>query len=238
MRLHTNRYAAAAVKAPLVDDVAGAQALDVAAPDKAVSAVPTVPTVSPLRPMNAVMPQGNARAVQVAEVTAVEALGARQALTSMRTLQTFSYSVNLLFCRSDVSYYITLSQDGKLWRALHATEVEAAESAFRRFEEQAVQLADVELRCAHLEAQNERAEALIAASEAQAEQLRHDLERHAEQAQLVNNRQQQARKDVAQLEMQRVASQARLNKAMRQLHQLCVTSNERIPHLSGRRTEL
>jgi hypothetical protein len=229
-----DRFAAAAVKAPLVDDLVGTESQDIV---QQVQATPTVPTVSPLRPMNAVMPQGSARAVQIAEVSAVEALGTRQALTSMRTLQTFSYSVNLLFCRSDVSFYITLSQEGTLWRALRATELDAAESAFRRLEEQAVRLADVEVRYAQLEAQNERAEAMIAESEAQAEQLRNDLERHAEQTQLVNSRQQQARKEVAQLEMQRVASQARLNKAMRQLHQLSVASNERIPHLNSRRTE-
>lgn len=234
MRLHMDKYAATAVKIPLVDDVDGTESVEVAAPDEGPAAMPTV---APLRSLNAAMPQGSARAVQVAEVRAVEALGTRQALRSLRTLQTFSYSVNLLFCRSDVSFYITLSQEGKLWRALHATDLDAAESAFRRFEEQAVRLADVELRYAQLEAQNERAEALIAASEAQAEQLRHDLERHAEQTQLVNSRQQLARKEVAQLEMQRVTSQARLNKAMRQLHQLTVSSNERIPHLTSRRTE-
>lgn len=110
-------------------------------------------------------------------------------------------------------------------------------AAFRHFDEQAIRLADVELRHAQLEAQNEHVEAMVAASEAQAEQLRNDLERHAEQTQLVNNRQQEIRKEVAQLEMQRVASQARLNKALRDIHQLRATSNERIPHLFTRRTE-
>ena len=234
MRLQMNKYAAAAAKATLVDEVVGAEPSDNVPPD---TVVREAPTVSPLRPVNAVMPQSSARALQTAEVNAVEVLDARQALKTLRTLQTFSYSVNLMFCRSEVSYYITLSHEGKLWRALRATDLDAAESAFRRYEEQAIGLADVEVRYAQLEAQNERAEAMIAASEAQAEQLRNDLERHAEQTQLVNTRQQQARKDVAQLEMQRVTSQARLNKAMRQLHQLCVQSNERIPHMTSRRIE-
>jgi hypothetical protein len=183
------------------------------------------------------MPQGSTRAVQTAEVAAVEALGARQALMPLRTLQTFSYSVNLLFCRSDLSYYVTLCQEGKLWRALHATELDPAEAAFRHFEDQAIRLADVELKHAQLQAQNEHVEAMVATSEAQAEQLRNDLERHAEQTQFVNSRQQEVRREVAQLEMHRVASQARLNKALRQIHQLRATSNERIPHLSTRRTE-
>jgi hypothetical protein len=230
-----SRYAVETARDALVDDVLGTHTASELAPVE--DAAPAAPSASPLRPVNAVMPQGTARSVQTAEVAAVEALGARQALVPLRALQTFSYSVNLLFCRSDLSYYVTLCQEGKLWRALHATEFDPAEAAFRHFEDQAIRLADVELRHAQLQAQNEHVEAMVATTEAQAEQLRNDIERHAEQTQFVNSRQQEVRKEVAQLEMHRLASQARLNKALRQIHQLRATSNERIPHLSTRRTE-
>jgi hypothetical protein len=236
MKLYMNRYAAETVKDALVDEVP-----DAAPPVNPVppeEAEPThTPTVSPLRPINAVMPHGTARSAQPAEIAAVEALCANHVLTQLRTLQTFAYSVDLLFHSAELSYYVTLSQDGKLWRALHATELDTAEAAFRHFEEQAMRLADVELRHLQLQAQNEHIEAMAAASEAQAQQLRHDLERHAEQTQFVNNQQQQARKEVAQLEAQRIAAQARLNKVLRQMHQLRVTSNERIPHPHCRRTD-
>jgi hypothetical protein len=42
------------------------------------------------------------------------------------------------------------------------------------------------------------------------------------------------RKEVSQLEAQRVAAQAHLNKAHRQMQQLNLTSNEAIPHLPTR----
>lgn len=236
MKLYLNKYAAETVKDTLIDEVPGA--VQPSHPTPQEDAGPTnTPTVSPLRPLNAVLPHGTARSAQPAEIAAVEALGANHALTLIRTLNTFSYSVELLFHNAELAYYVTLSQDGNLWRALHAAELDTAEAAFRHFEEQAMRLADVELKHIQLEAQNEHIEAMAVASEAQARQLREDLERHAEQTQYVNNHQQQARKDVAQLEAQRIAAQARLNKALRQMHQLRVTSNERLPHPHCRRTE-
>lgn len=62
----------------------------------------------------AVMPHGTARSAQPAEIAAVEALSARHALTPLRTLHTFSYSVDMLFHSAELSYYVTLSQHGKL----------------------------------------------------------------------------------------------------------------------------
>ncbi|MGN6651618.1 DUF2968 domain-containing protein [Trinickia sp.] len=235
MKLYLNKSAAETVKDTLVDDVPAAVEPTNVPHDEA--GLLNTPTLSPLRPMNAVMPHGSARAAQPAEIAAVEALSASHALTLLRTLNTFSYSVDLLFHSAELSYYVTLSQDGNLWRALHAAELDTAEAAFRHFEDLATRLADVELKHIQLQAQNEHIEAMAAASEAQAQQLRDDLERHAEQTQFVNNQQQQARKEVAQLEAQRIAAQARLNKALRQMHQLRVTSNERLPHPHCRRTD-
>ncbi|QVN21302.1 DUF2968 domain-containing protein [Burkholderia pyrrocinia] len=200
-------------------------------------ATPVAQAVSPLRPANAATPQGASRMVQAVEIATIEALSAQQALISFRTLQAFSYSANLLFHHTALSYYITLSQDGRLWRALHADDFESAEAAFRSFEEQAVRLADAELRRAYLEAQNRQFAAAIEASEALAERLRNDLESHAAQTQLVTTRQQHLRKEVAQLEMQRAGAKAHLNKTSRQIHQLRAASNELVPHLTKRRAE-
>jgi len=85
-----------------------------------------------------------------------------------------------------------------------------------------------------LAAQNEQLARMIAESEAQAERLRCDLQRNTVQEQAVSGRMHQVRKEVAQLEAQRVAAQAQLNKAHRQIHQLNLTSNEGVPHLPGR----
>jgi hypothetical protein len=75
---------------------------------------------------------------------------------------------------------------------------------------------------------------MIARSDAQAERLRIDLQRRSAQDQAASNRQHQVRKEVSQREAQRVAAQAHLNKAHRQVQQLNMTSNEAIPHLPTR----
>ncbi|MDF3084921.1 DUF2968 domain-containing protein [Burkholderia sola] len=234
MKLHIRRPPTAGVETGAVDTAYAA--MEVSEQTDAFSAAAN--TAQPLGRASAVLPQGSSRVVQTAEIAEVEAMMTRDALTTIRTLQTFSYVVSLLLYRTELSYYITLSQDGRIWRALNATEFESAEVAFRHFEEQAVRLADIELRRAQLEAQNKQLVAMIEESEAQAERLRTDLDNHLEQTQLVNNRQQQVRKEVAQLEAQRLASQAQLNKVVRLIQQLRASSNERIPNLIVRRIDI
>jgi hypothetical protein len=190
--------------------------------------------VTTLRPVPAVPTQVIGRGVQIADTADIEWLTEEDALTPFRVFRSFSYSVSLLFHAKELAYYVALYQDGSLWRALKAADLEAAESAFHHFEDQATRLSDGETRRAQLEAHNEHLARLIARSEAQAERLRSDLQRRGVQEQAVSTRQNQTRKDVSQLEAQRVAAQAHLNKAHRQIHQLNLTSNEWIPHLPNR----
>ncbi|WP_027800865.1 DUF2968 domain-containing protein [Paraburkholderia dilworthii] len=187
-----------------------------------------------LRPVQAVPSQVSARGVQIANTAEVEWLAEEEALTPFRVFRSFAYSVSLLFHAKELVYYIALYQDGALWRALKAADLEAAEAAFHHFEDQATRLSDCETRRAQLEAQNEQLARMIARSEAQAERLRSDLQRRGAQEQAASNRQHQVRKEVAQLEAQRVAAQAHLNKAHRQMQQLSLASNEAIPHLPTR----
>ncbi|MFM0641786.1 DUF2968 domain-containing protein [Paraburkholderia metrosideri] len=190
--------------------------------------------VTTLRPVPVVPSQVSARGVQMADTAEIEWLAEEEALTPFRVFRSFAYSVSLLFHAKELTYYVALYQDGSLWRALKAADLEAAEAAFHHFEEQATRLSDGETRRAQLEAQNEQLARMIARSEAQAERLRTDLQRRGAQEQTVSNRQHQLHKEVSQLEAQRVAAQARLNKAHRQIHQLNLTSNEGIPHLPNR----
>ncbi|MEW6341043.1 MAG: DUF2968 domain-containing protein [Paraburkholderia sp.] len=202
----------------------------------AVHAEPAEPArpVTTLRPVPVVPSQVSGRAVQMADTTEVEWLAEEEALTPFRVFRTFDYSVSLLFHARELTYYVALYQDGTLWRALKAADLDAAEAAFHHFEEQATRLSEGETRRAQLAAQNEQLARMIAQSESQAERLRCDLQRNATQEQAVSGRQHQVRKEVAQLEAQRVAAQAQLNKAHRQIHQLNLTSNEGVPHLPGR----
>ncbi|ABE33778.1 hypothetical protein DR64_4538 [Paraburkholderia xenovorans LB400] len=210
---------------------AGAAPGDCAAP--ASSPGPARP-VTTLRPVPVVPSQVSVRGVQVADTAEVEWLAEEEALTPFRVFRSFAYSVSLLFHAKELAYYVALYQDGSLWRALKAADLEAAEAAFHHFEEQATRLSDGETRRAQLEAQNEQLARMIARSEAQAERLRSELQRRGTQEQTVASRQHQVRKDVSQLEAQRVAAQAHLNKTHRQIHQLNLTSNEAIPHLPSR----
>ncbi|NKJ47390.1 hypothetical protein CIC12_11680 [Burkholderia sp. SG-MS1] len=166
------------------------------------------------------------RKVTLAEVEHLEATGA---LTVCRVFRSFSYAASLLLHRADLVYYVTLHQDGALWRVLAMGELESAETAFRHFTQQATHLSEEDMRRTLLEAQNDQLVRLIEQAQTQSERLRIDLESHAAQAQLVAQRQQQARREIAQLEAQRVAAQAQLNRLRRQIHQLDLAGNERFP---------
>lgn len=195
------------------------------------------PVSSPVSTLHAVpvMPAHlNGRPVQIADGAAFEALDTDKELTTFRTYRSFGYTVTMYFHAHSLGFFVALHQDGALWRALKANDIDAAGSAFHLLEEQATRLADGEARRIQLVAQNAELARLIEESEAQAERLRVDLQRHAEQENVVSGRQHQVRKDVAQLEAQRIAAQAQLNKAHRSIHQLKVASNEGVPRVHGR----
>ncbi|MFT0168117.1 DUF2968 domain-containing protein [Paraburkholderia mimosarum] len=190
--------------------------------------------VSTLHPVPVMPAHLNGRPVQIADGAAFEALHAAEELLTFRVYRCFAYTVSLFFHPPTLGYFVALHQETVLWRALKANDLDAAGSAFHLMQEQATRLADGETRRVQLVAQNAELTRLIEESEAQAERLRVDLQRHAEQEQMVTGRQHQVRKEVAQLEAQRIAAQAQLNKAHRALHQLKVATSEGVPHLHMR----
>jgi len=171
---------AALAAATGVAPAAAAAAADT--PAAAPAAEPARP-VTTLRPVPVVPSQVSARGVQMADTAEIEWLAEEEALTPFRVFRSFAYSVSLLFHAKELAYYVALYQDGSLWRALKAADLEAAETAFHHFEEQATRLSEGETRRAQLEAQNEQLARMIARSEAQAERLRTDLEPAASGAQ-------------------------------------------------------
>ncbi|WP_244813757.1 DUF2968 domain-containing protein [Caballeronia sp. Lep1P3] len=190
--------------------------------------------VTPLRAVG-VSSQSAAHALQAAQIAEVEWLTQQSTLTTFRTFHSFAYAARLLFYPRDLTYYAVLYHEDAVWRVLKAGDVDAAEPAFRHFVEQAMRLAEAEMRRAHLEAQNDQFARLIAESEAHVERARVDLQRGGAQDQEVALRQQEVRKELAQLEARRVAAQAQLSKLQRQMHQLTATSNENVPHLPSAR---
>lgn len=199
--------------------------------DNAAESSRPVPT---LRAVAVVPAQVNGRPVRVADGNEFAALAATDELMTFRVFRSFDYAVSLQFHAKELTYYVALHQDGALWRALKASDLDAASAVFRHLEEQAARLADGEARRAQLLAMNERLVQQIEESEALADRLRHDLQRHTTQEHVVTARQHQVRKEVTQLEAQRVAAQAQLNKAHRVIHQLSVATSEGVPHLPGR----
>lgn len=196
--------------------------------DETAESARPVPT---LRAVAVVPSQVNGRPIRIADGNEFAALAASDQLKTFRVFRSFDYAVSLQFHPKELTYYVSLHQDGALWHALKAADLDAAATAFRHLEEQAMRLADGEARRAQLLAQNDQLVRQIEESETLAERLRNDLQRHAAQEHLVTARQGLVRKEVAQLEAQRTAAQAQLNKAHRLIHQLSVTSNEGLPHL-------
>jgi hypothetical protein len=238
MKLQANRrplWSAEAIEKALAQtDCAELMVDEVSAPPAEVLA-PDAPR--PPRPAGAVKPQHGIRAIRPAEIAEVEALVLQDAFTSFRAFHAFSYSVSLLFYRAGLTYYVTLYQQERLWRALHSDELDPAQAGFRHFVELATRMTEVDLRRAQLEAQNQELLRMIEVSTAQAERLQIDLEHYAEQTQLANTRQQQARREVGELEAQRITAQAQLARDLRRIRQLRARSSELVPHLPSRRVD-
>ncbi len=137
--------------------------------------------------------------MQAAQIAEVESLQQQTSLATFRTLTSFGYSASLLFYARELTYYAVLYFEDAVWRVLKAGDVDAAELTFRHFVEQAMGLAEAEMDRAHLEAQNDQLTRLIAESEAQVERMRIDLQRGSAQDQEVALKQQEVRKELAQL---------------------------------------
>jgi vacuolar-type H+-ATPase subunit I/STV1 len=190
--------------------------------------------VAALHPVHAVPAQSNGRAAQFADPADVELLMVQQAVTPLRVFRAFEYSASLLFHGKELKYYVVLYHDNAPWRALKAHDLDAAQAIFHQFELQATRLSDGQVRRLQLEAQNEQLSRLIAQAELQAERLRKALQRSGTHEQAVSARQHQVRREVAQLEAQRAAAQAQLNKVQRQPPQLDLAAHDGTPHLTGR----
>jgi hypothetical protein len=191
--------------------------------------------VTPLRAVMPSAPQAGAHPLQTAQIAEVEWLSQQSSLTTFRTFNSFAFTASLLFHPRELTYYAVLYHEDAVWRVLKATDMDAAEPAFHHFVEQAMRLAEADTRRIYLESQNEQLARMIAESDAQVERVRVDLQRGTSQDQEVALKQQETRKQLAQLEARRVAAQVQLTKLQRQLHQLNASSNESIPHLPSTR---
>lgn len=171
--------------------------------------------------------------VEVADVEEVEWLEREAAVTTMRELQSFGHGVRLYFHAPDLTFYAAIYMDELLWRAVKSTEFELAEKAFDEFALQVNNRARAEVRRVQLEAKNVQLKRRIAESEARAERLRANMQRHAMQKKRAMERDGTLRNDIKQLEATRVQAQLHANRTVRQIGQLYSSCAAELPRAKG-----
>ncbi|ACC70897.1 putative signal peptide protein [Paraburkholderia phymatum STM815] len=141
-------------------------------------------------------------------------------LTELRTTYNGSYGTSLMFRAKDMTYYVALFQQKNFWRVIKTQDEARAEQIYRDFARQTVQLSDVEIRRAKLEAQKAYTDRLVALSQERASRLQADLNIAHEQQTIVNSLQQQTRAEAAALAQQKAQSQEQLRATQRQVRDL------------------
>lgn len=141
-------------------------------------------------------------------------------LSELRTTYNGSYGASLLFYGKEMTYYVALFQQKNFWRVIKTQDDGRAEAIYRDFARQTVQLSEVEIRRARLDAQKVLTERLIALSQDRANRLQADLTVARQQQAIVASQQKQTRDEAAALQTQKLAAQEQLRAAQRQVHDL------------------
>ena len=141
-------------------------------------------------------------------------------LNELRTTYNGTYGASLLFHSKNMTYYIALFQQKNFWRVIKSQDAMRAETIYKDFVRQTVQLSDVEIRRTQLAAQKAFTERLTAFSHDQANRLQADLDVARQQQTIVASQQQQSRAEAMALAQQKAAAQDRLRSAQRQVSEL------------------
>lgn len=141
-------------------------------------------------------------------------------LSELRTTHNGSYGASLLFNGKEMTYYVALFQQKNFWRVIETQDEARADLIYRDFVRQTVQLSEVEIRRARLEAQTAFMERKIALSQDRANRLQADLDVARQQQSIVNGQQQQTRAEAAALAQQKSAALDQLRAAQRQVREL------------------
>ncbi|CAJ0808248.1 hypothetical protein LMG19083_04677 [Ralstonia psammae] len=141
-------------------------------------------------------------------------------LNELRTTYNGTYGASLLFYSKNMTYYIALFQQKNFWRVIKSQDATRAETIYKDFVRQTVQLSDVEIRRTQLAAQKAFTERLTAFSHDQANRLQADLDVERQQQTIVASQQQQSRGEAMALAQQKAAAQDRLRSAQRQVSEL------------------
>ncbi|MFM0118185.1 DUF2968 domain-containing protein [Paraburkholderia sp. RL18-101-BIB-B] len=138
----------------------------------------------------------------------------------LRTTYNGSYGASLLFYGKEMTYYVALFQQKNFWRVIKTQDAGRANTIYKDFARQTVQLSEVEIRRTQLEAQKGFTERMIALSQDRANRLQADLDVARQQQTIVATQQQQTRAEATTLAQQKAAAQDQLRVAQRQVRDL------------------
>ncbi|MCF2133683.1 MULTISPECIES: DUF2968 domain-containing protein [Burkholderiaceae] len=142
------------------------------------------------------------------------------ALTEFRTAYNGSYGASLLFYGKEMTYYIALFQQKNFWRVIKTQDSVRAEAIYADLVRQTVQLSDIEIRRARLEAQKAFTDRMIALSRDRAVRLQADLNVARAQEAEVTTRQKQTAAQAQALGEQKAAAQTQLRELQRHIRDL------------------
>ncbi|MCG1054466.1 DUF2968 domain-containing protein [Mycetohabitans sp. B5] len=142
------------------------------------------------------------------------------ALTEFRTAYNGSYGASLLFYGKEMTYYIALFQQKNFWRVIKTQDPVRAEAIYAGLVRQTVQLSDIEIRRARLEAQKAFTDRMIALSRDRAVRLQADLNVARVQEAEVTTRQKQTAAQAQALGEQKAAAQTQLRELQRHIRDL------------------
>jgi len=150
-------------------------------------------------------------------------------LTEFRTSYNGSFGASLLFDSKEQTYYVALFQQKSFWRVVKTQSAARADAVFTDFVKQTVQLSQIEIRRAEIEAQKGYTEQMIALAQARAARLQADLNVARAQKDLVAARLKASAQQAAQLEAEREAAQQQLQELRRRVAELQQENDAGLP---------
>lgn len=156
----------------------------------------------------------------IGDVADLQRLIKSNELTEFRTSYNGSFGASMLFDSKTQTYYVALFQQKSFWRVVKTQSAARADAVFAEFVKQTVQLSQIEIRRAEIEAQKSYTEQMIALAQARAARLQADLNVARAQKDLVAARLKASAQQAAQLEAEREAAQQQLQELRRHIAEL------------------
>lgn len=144
-------------------------------------------------------------------VVELKALMDGHQLTELRTTYNGSYGASLLFNTDTLTYYVALFQEKEFWRVIKTEDFANAESVYKTFVDQTLQLAQANIDTIRLQANKRYNEKLVAQQQQQLQNLQAEVEQQRQQSAQVSAALQQAKQQSVSLNTDLHATNAELN---------------------------